>query len=34
MQLGYQNSLVEREKQLQVMQEMIKEDPKLTEFVT
>ena len=34
MQIGYQNSLVEREKQLQVMQEMHKDDPNLTEFVT
>ena len=34
MQRGYQNSLAEREKQLQVMQEMHKDDPKLTEFVT
>lgn len=33
MQLGYQNSLVEKENQLQVIQEMHKDDPKLTEFV-
>lgn len=34
MQLGYQNSLIEKENQLQTMQEMHKYDPKLTEFVT
>ena len=34
MQIGYQNSLAEKEKQLQVMQEMHKDDPKLTEFIT
>ena len=33
MQLGYQNSLTDREKQLHVMQEMHKDDPKLTKFV-
>lgn len=30
MQIGYQNSLAEKEKQLQIMQEMHKDDPKLT----
>jgi len=34
MQIGYQKSLAEREKQLQHMQEMHKDDPKLTEFIT
>ena len=34
MQIEYQNSLAEKEKQLQVMQEMHKDDPKLTEFIT
>ena len=34
MQIGYHNSLTEKEKQLQVMQEMHKDDPKLTEFIT
>ena len=34
MLIGYQNSLAEKEKQLQVMQEMHKDDPKLTEFIT
>ena len=33
MQIGYHNSLAEREKQLQVMQEMHKDDPKLTKFI-
>ena len=34
MQVGYQKSLVEKEKQLQVMQEIQKDDPELTEFIT
>ena len=34
MQIGYQNSLAEKEKQLQVMQETHKYDPKLSEFIT
>ena len=34
MQIGYHNSLAKREKQFRVMQEMHKDDPKLTEFVT
>ena len=34
MQIGYQNSLAEKEKQLQDVQEMHKDDPKLTEFIT
>lgn len=34
MQIGYQKSLVEKEKQLQDMQEMHKDDPNLREFIT
>ena len=34
MQIGYQKSLAEKEKQIQIMQEMHKYDPKLTEFIS
>ena len=34
MQIGYQNSLAKKEKQLQDVQEMHKDDPKLAEFIT
>ena len=34
MQVGYHKSLAEKEKQIQVMQEIHKDDPKLTEFIT
>lgn len=34
MQIGYHSSLFEREKKLQDMQEVHKDDPKLTEFIT
>ena len=33
MQIGYQKSLAEKEKQIQIMQETHKDDPKLTEFI-
>ena len=33
MQIRYQKSLAEKEKQIQIMQEMHKEDPKLTQFI-
>ena len=34
MQIGYQKSLAEKEKQIQIMQETHKDDPKLTEFIS
>ena len=34
MQIGYQKSLAEKEKQIQIMQEMHKYDPKLTDFIS
>ena len=34
MQVGYQNNLAEKEKQLQAMQEMHKDDPKLPKFIS
>ena len=34
MQIGYQKSLAKKEKQIQIMQEMHKDDPKLTEFIS
>ena len=34
MQIGYQRSLDEKGKQLQDLQEMHKDDPKITEFIS
>ena len=34
MQIGYQKSLAEKEKQIQIMRETHKDDPKLTEFIS